>query len=171
LSELFQNHPQSTRPFNDSYSPYESANAQYFNGPDSIIGILAGAMAKKFKKVTMHLPARYGTWLQKVDSLFARLNKLVANPPKILEQEFGHNEFEMPPSKTELANLGKAIGMLKCRNDMAQFIQLLTALSVPFLIDGDELRIQTQEISQFAAKPLIAFTKEKLSDMGLKYPT
>jgi hypothetical protein len=60
--------------------------------------------------------------------------------------------------------------MLKHRGDIVQFIQLLTTLSVPFSIDGEELRIPVHEISQFAAKPLITFTKEKLGGMGMMYP-
>jgi hypothetical protein len=56
------------------------------------------------------------------------------------------------------------------RGDIVQFIQLLTALNVPFLIDGDEVKIKSQHVSQFAAKPLIAFAKEKLGALGLGYP-
>jgi hypothetical protein len=146
------------------------ANAQYYNGAKSVVGALAEAMADKFKKESRAIPGRYGSWVQKIDLLFQRLNKLVANPPGTLEPHIGHNEFQNPTSAKDLARLGRAASGLTHRNDMVQFIQLLTTLNVPFLIDGDELRVKSGEVSQFAAKGLIAFVKERLGAMGYGYP-
>jgi hypothetical protein len=146
------------------------SNAQYFNGADSEVGVLAGALARKFKKETVAVTSRYGTWLQKIDMLFQRLNRLIAAPPRSLEEHLGHSEFQSPLPSRELGKLAKAAAFLNHQNDMVRFIQLMTTLSVPFLIDQDQVKIETKDVTPFAAKQLIAFAKERLGTMGLAYP-
>jgi hypothetical protein len=138
------------------------SNAQYYNGADSVIGRLAEMLAKHFRKESRDISVHYGAWIQKFDRLFRRLNRLVANPPPSIAPLMGHSEFPSPVTGKDIAKLAKAAAGLTQRNDIVQFVQLLTTLNVPFALDDDTVRIRMGDVSPFAASPLIAFVKEKV---------
>jgi hypothetical protein len=137
------------------------SNAQYYNGADPVIGRLAAVLAKHFEKMSLSISPHYGSWLQKFDRLFRRLNRLVANPPPRIAPMIGHSEFHSAITTKDLAKLAKGAAGLTHRNDIVQFVQLLTALNIPFALDDSSVRIRVGNVSPFAARPMLAFLKEK----------
>jgi hypothetical protein len=147
------------------------SNAQFYNGELSVFGRLAGFLERKFEKLSFGVCANSTCWLAKVDGLFTKLDRLLTeSPPPRLDQHLAGKEFQHGVPAKEIQKLGKAVGALKSKSDSLQLIGLLITFEVPFTVRDGEVRVTTNGIAQFAAKPLMAFVKEKHQAMGLAYP-
>lgn len=101
------------------------ANAEQYNGRDSIVGGVARAMAKKFDKLSVHIMKKTTCqWVNSVTVLYQKLDVIVRNVPPAL------SGLAEPSRETELRQFARAASNLTNRDDIFQMMQVLALFGV-----------------------------------------
>lgn len=146
-------------------------NAILFNGADSVIGDLAKSMKMKFAKkcwrLHLFIPKN---WLDQVNILYAKINKLTHSPPPLLASDLIDKEPQCGIPPNEIRRFQEATKKLTQRNDILQLIQLLNMFGVQCDIYSNEPVVDIKSLPPPAAYTLMIYAKERFRSMNIPYP-
>lgn len=146
------------------------SNAVKYNGKESIVGMIATAMEKRFKKMVDEVkPYSRNEWIAKVTSLYGKFNSQMESAPESLKQ-FVVPCKHGPVQEAEMKRFCEASSILTGQNDVLQMMQILSHFGVNVDAKQENPQIDIKNIPDSATRALIGYARKRFRSMRIPYP-